>query len=363
MSTLAQRRTALTAQFAEQKVQAALISGLPNVRYLSGFTGSHAMLLVLEDSATLFTDPRYTLQASAESDCRVVIARNSFLPGVLKLVARLRIRKLGIEPERMHVSTMLYIQKAARTLECVPLPPLVERLRMVKSEDEIDAIRRSALINSRAYDRALLKIRPAMTENELASEIDYGQRRFGAEGSAFASIVAAGERSALPHATPGSQPLGTNRLLLMDVGALLGGYCSDMTRVVHLGLPGTKGSPGTKAKKLYRAVLEAQLAAIDAVRPGKTASSVDRAARQVLKQHGLAEVFVHSTGHGLGLEIHEPPRIGRTDKTRLQEGMAITIEPGAYLEGFGGVRIEDTVLVTRNGCEILTPTSKEFVVV
>jgi len=188
----------------------------------------------------------------------------------------------------------------------------------------------------------------------LAAEIDYRMRKLGAEKPAFETIVAAGARSALPHAQPSDKIIGPNELLLIDMGATLAGYASDMTRSVFL------GRAGSRIKRIYEAVLEAQLAALDAVRPGVTAGHVDRQARQALKRRRLDNAFVHSTGHGLGLEIHEPPRLGKNDKTRLQEGMAITIEPGAYLEGFGGVRIEDTAVVTKNGCEILTPTSKEF---
>jgi Xaa-Pro aminopeptidase len=190
-----------------------------------------------------------------------------------------------------------------------------------------------------------------MRETELAAEIDYRNRKLGAEAPSFDTIVAAGERSALPHAHPGPAKIGPG-ILLIDMGAFRDGYASDMTRMVHVG-PAT-----AKYKRAYRAVLEAQLAAIAAVKPGVTTNAVDRAARSTLKRHGLDREFVHSTGHGLGLEIHEPPRIGRKDKTKLEAGMAITIEPGIYIEGWGGIRIEDTVLVTANGCEILTPTSK-----
>lgn len=356
MSTLSERREALAATLREHNTEAALISGLPNVRYLSGFTGSNALLLITRNSSTLFTDPRYTIQASQESDCKVIIAKRSLLPEAVKLVSRKRIRRLGVEPNRMQVSEWLELQKQ-RSITMLPLPPLVEQLRIVKSQDEVEAIRQSVLTNSKAYEAVLANIRPEATEAELAAEIEYQQRRHGAEGPAFESIVASGPRSALPHARPTGEQVSVNRLLLFDIGALQTGYCSDMTRVVHL------GRAGNKAKKLYRAVLEAQLAAIDAVKPGVTAGKVDAAARTVLEKHGLGSLFVHSTGHGLGLEIHEPPRLGRKDKTRLQAGMVITIEPGAYIEGFGGVRIEDTVLVTAAGCEILTPTSKDFVVV
>ncbi len=193
-----------------------------------------------------------------------------------------------------------------------------------------------------------------MREAELAAELDYRMRRQGAEGPAFETIVATGTRTALPHARPTSARLVHGALLLVDMGAMLDGYASDMTRMLFL------GRPGARVSRAYNAVLEAQLAAVDAVRAGVPAKAVDRAARRVLASHGLANAFVHSTGHGLGLEIHEPPRIGKKEKTPLERGMAITIEPGVYLEGFGGIRIEDTVAVTDNGCEVLTPTSKEL---
>jgi Xaa-Pro aminopeptidase len=194
-----------------------------------------------------------------------------------------------------------------------------------------------------------------MRERDVAAELDYQMRIFGAEKPAFDTIVASGERTALPHASPTGRRLEENDLLLIDMGACLDGYMSDMTRMAFMGFP------NKRVRGLYAGVLEAQLAAIAVVRPGVTAARVDAAAREVLKRHALDHYFVHSTGHGLGIEIHENPRIGKKDQTRLAAGMAITIEPGAYIEGWGGVRIEDTVLVTANGCEVLTPTTKEFV--
>ncbi len=193
-----------------------------------------------------------------------------------------------------------------------------------------------------------------MRERDLAAEIDLRMRCLGAEKPAFETIVAAGARSALPHAHPTAALLGPQQLVLIDMGSFLDGYASDMTRMLFL------GRPNARVLRLYRAVLEAQLAAIDAVRPGVTTAYVDRRARNVLRAYDLDRAFVHSTGHGLGLEIHELPRIGRKDKTRLAAGMAITIEPGVYLEGAGGIRIEDTLVVTAHGCEVLTPTPKEL---
>jgi Xaa-Pro aminopeptidase len=233
----------------------------------------------------------------------------------------------------------------------------IEELRMVKSAVEIDLIRRSVETNSRAFEQVVARVKPGMKESDLAAELEYRMRRLGAAKPAFETIVAGGARSAWPHAQPTAARLRTGGMVVVDMGAMQEGYASDMTRMLYLGVP------GAKVKRTYRAVLEAQLAAIDAVRAGASTARVDGAARKVLQAYGLDRAFIHSTGHGLGLEIHEPPRIGKRDKTRLQAGMAITIEPGVYLEGFGGVRIEDTVVVTERGCEILTPTSKDLRVI
>jgi Xaa-Pro aminopeptidase len=233
----------------------------------------------------------------------------------------------------------------------------IEELRTVKSPLEIERIRRSVHTNSQAFEQTVGSVRTGMTERDLAAELEYRMRRLGAEKPAFETIVAGGVRSALPHAQPTGAPFRTGELIVVDMGVIEEGYCSDMTRML---LP---GSPGARVKRTYKAVLEAQLAAIDAVRAGARTAAVDAAARNVLKGYGLDQAFIHSTGHGLGLEIHEPPRLGKRDKSRLQAGMAITIEPGVYLEGFGGIRIEDTVVVTEKGCEILTPTGKELRVV
>ena len=337
---------------------ALLISSAANIRYLSGFTGSSGALLVLPDDAILFTDPRYAIQSGRETSCKTKILRGPLLPGVAVALGRKRIRQLGFE--RAHLSfdgfDVLRAQLPINTaLE--PAAGWVEAHRMLKSESEIALIERSVATNSEAFEQAVRRIRTGMREQDLAAEIEYRMRRLGAQKPSFETIVAAGERSALPHAHPTGARLNINQLVLVDMGAFRDGYASDMTRMLFL------GTPGARVKRVYRAVLEAQLAAIDAVRPGVTCAYVDGQARKVLKAEKLDEAFVHSTGHGLGLEIHEVPRVGRKDKTLLQAGMAITIEPGAYLEGFGGVRIEDTVVVTQTGCRVLTPTSKELRVI
>ncbi len=338
------------------KVDALLISAAPNVRYLSGFTGDNGLLLVTPDSQTLFTDPRFTIQAAEECRCEVkTVTKTPLDQAAVQTIRRKRWKRVGFEASRISYEVHQRIAKSlARGVTFVPVGPVVDRLRMVKSDEEIARIRRSVLTNSEAFERVARSIRPGARETAVAAELEYQMRNLGAEKPAFETIVAAGPRSALPHAQPTARRVANDDLLLIDMGACQDGYMSDMTRVLFL------GKPGRRMRSMYRAVLEAQLAAIDAVRPGVTAAYVDRAARRVLAAKGLAKEFVHSTGHGLGLEIHEGPRLGRRDKTRLAAGMVITIEPGAYIRDFGGIRIEDTVLVTKNGCEILTPTSKEL---
>jgi Xaa-Pro aminopeptidase len=261
------------------------------------------------------------------------------------------VRRIGYEPARM-TCEFFDVLKARLPVggSLEPVRGWIEEMRMLKSPSELALIRRSVDTNSRAFEHVVARLKGGVSERDLAAELEYRMRRLGAEKPSFETIVAGGVRSALPHAQPSAARL--SGLVVVDMGAFQDGYASDMTRMLYV------GTPPAKVKRMYRAVLEAQLAAIDAVRAGVRTTAVDGAARKVLQGYGLDRAFTHSTGHGLGLEIHEPPRLGKRDKMRLQAGMAVTIEPGAYLEGFGGVRIEDTIVVTKTGCEILTPTPK-----
>ena len=355
----AERRRRLADSLTQERLDAVAVSHLPNVRYLTGFTGSNALLLVTPARAVLNTDPRYTFQSHQECDCAVRVVSNGTLWAELaRDVTRKGLKTLGVDAAHISHdewrSTSVLLGRAVRMK---PASGLVERLRLVKSAAEIEAIRQAVKVNSKAFERTVRKIRKGLTELEIAAELDHQMRRLHADGPAFDTIVAFAERSALPHARPTAREIDHDQLLLVDMGASLNGYASDMTRVLHI------GKPRDRARRLYDAVREAQLTAIAAVRPGVEASAVDAAARRVLKRFGLDRAFLHSTGHGLGLEIHEGPRLGRKSEAVLEAGMALTIEPGAYIEGFGGVRIEDTVLVTETGVEVLTPTTKELVVI
>jgi Xaa-Pro aminopeptidase len=350
-----QRRKIVAGGLAERKLNGLLVSFGPNLRYLSGFTGSNGLLLLTAGKSILFTDPRYAIQAGQESTCEVHISKGPMVDDVAAAIGKQRLRRVGYEPAMMTCDAFQSFEaKLPEKAGFVAVKGWIEELRAVKSPAEIELIRRSVETNSRAFEKVVTRVRPGMKEQDLAAELEYQMRRMGAERPSFETIVAGGARSALPHAQPTGAKFAAGDLIVVDMGALQDGYCSDMTRMLFL------GAPGAKVKRTYQAVLEAQLAGIAAVKAGARTAAVDAAARNVLKRHGLDKAFVHSTGHGLGLEIHEPPRLGKRDKSRLKAGMAITIEPGVYIEGFGGIRIEDTVLVTEKGCEVLTPTSKEL---
>jgi Xaa-Pro aminopeptidase len=330
------------------------VTALPNVRYLTGFTGSSALLLLSSDRAILFTDPRYQTQAGQECDCDVRIAKGPLLIEVSRWLQRLKIKSLAIEESRISFHDYVHLKELGIGIRLKPVSGVIESLRTVKSPAEVATIQASVQLNSAAFEQALRQFKPTMTEVDLAAEIEYRMRRLGADSTAFETIVASGDRSALPHARPTDHPIRPDELLLIDMGSTVAGYASDMTRTLAV------GKLDQKRRRIYRAVLESQLAAVDAVRPGVTCSHVDGVARRVLRGYGMAKLFIHSTGQGLGLEIHERPRIGRKEATKLEAGMVITIEPGVYQEGLGGVRIEDTVVVTASGSQVLTPTPKEL---
>jgi Xaa-Pro aminopeptidase len=339
-----------------------LVTHLPDLRYLSGFTGSTAALAVTRRAARLFVDGRYASQAAAEvSAAQVeVVARSLSTAAVQWMAAQPGVEFAGFDPEHSTVAHLARWKEALpaklRRNFLSPLAsPLVAPLRMVKDHDELDLMAQAALMGCKLFDHVLTFIRPGIAEFEVAAELEHQARRLGAEGMSFPTIAASGIRSALPHGVASSAKLPRRGFLTLDFGVILHGYCSDMTRTVYL------GRPKAKERAAYQAVFEAQQAGVDAVRPGVSCAEVDEAARGVLRQAGLAEAFTHSTGHGVGLEIHESPRLGVGQSDRLRSGMVITIEPGVYLAGQFGIRIEDTVAVTDTGCQMLTPAPKALI--
>jgi Xaa-Pro aminopeptidase len=334
-----------------------LVTHLPNVRYLCGFSGSAGVLLVEGDRSTLFTDSRYTFQAREEtSGVHIHIAKQGLLRAVGSALGERRGRhRVGYAAGSVTVAQKQALEGAAGTrVRWVSDGGAVEKLRAVKDADELTCMREAASLISGVFGGVVRQIRPGVTELEVAAEIEYAIKRRGGSGPSFETIVASGPRSAWAHARPTAKVLRKSELVVLDQGAILGGYCSDMTRTVFL------GRAPRNVRRLYEAVLQAQNAGKRAIRPGVKAGDVDRAARGVLRRLGLARYFTHSTGHGLGLEVHEMPRLGRGEETVLQEGMVLTVEPGVYVEGLGGIRIEDDVVVTAQGAVDLTTAPRNF---
>jgi Xaa-Pro aminopeptidase len=349
------RISRLRERLADEKLDGLLVSSLPNVHYLTGFSGSAGALLVGPRGSTLFTDPRYDLQAHEEAQgSRVTIVKGDAFAAAAKRAAGTRVARLGFESEAVSFGLHRKLRQWLPGKRLVPAAGLVEALRMQKDEEEIEKIRRAVEMGSRAFTETIPLLRPGITEQEVAAEIEYRMRLYGGERPAFETIVAFGPRTALPHARPGPRPLRQNECILLDLGVILDGYASDMTRTLFL------GSASRKAARIYQAVLEAQQEAEAVIRAGVKCSAVDEAARRVLARWGYASFFTHSTGHGLGREIHEMPRIAQKQSAPLVERAVVTVEPGVYIPGFGGVRIEDVVVVRREGAELLTTTPKEL---
>jgi len=359
----------LRSELEENDLDALLLTHVPNIRYLCGFTGSSAVLLVSDRGSVLFTDGRYRTQAKEEikgakvKDVNLVIAGKSPLAAAAEWLTGRRSStpiSLGIEAESLTAGMrdrLAAILKPKGKARLRSAPPLVERARVVKDAAEIQRIRQAIELGASLFATALRKIRPRVAEIEVAAAMEYEARRGGAEGMSFPTILASGLRSAIVHGRASSARIPRSGFVVCDFGVILAGYCSDRTRTVHV------GRPSVEARRIYEAVLEAQEAAIAAVAPGVTAAEVDAAARRVLRKRKLVRYFTHSTGHGLGLEIHEAPRLAAGQTQKLMPGMVITIEPGTYVPGKWGVRIEDVVVVTTSGCEVLMPTDKELAVI
>ncbi len=344
------------------EISSLLVTHLPDIRYLSGFTGSSAALAVTRRAARLFTDGRYRAQAADEVKAAKVeiVSGAPAVAAVQWLSAQPGVDDAGFDPAWTTVAELSrwkagLLSKLRRKF-LVPLEePLIETLRMVKDEDELELMRKAALLGCRLFDHILKLVRPGLREIDVAAELEYEARRLGAEGMSFETIVASGPRSAMPHGRATTSRLPRRGFLTLDFGVILNGYCSDMTRTIHF------GTPKPKQRSAYERVLEAQQAAVAAVRAGVSCGEVDEAARRVLRDAGLADAFSHSTGHGVGLEIHEPPRVGTNQANTLLPGMVVTIEPGIYLQGQFGIRIEDMVAVTRAGADVMTPSPKALI--
>jgi Xaa-Pro aminopeptidase len=357
---IAGRLPRLRARFEDAEFDALLVTKLANVRYLTGFTGSAGMLLVSVDDALFVTDGRYIEQSKEQLGAANVAAQIEI--GITMAAQRQLLAtavaagtRLGLED---HSITWADQRDFASTFEGVTLAPaglLVEELRRVKDTGEVDRVRAACAIADDAFQSLLPRLADGITEEEFALALEFAMRERGASGNSFDPIIASGPNGAKPHARPSDRRIGRHELIVCDFGCIVDGYCSDMTRTVSV------GDPGADARHLYDVVLESQQAGRAKVAADVECAAVDRASRDVIAAAGWGDAFSHSTGHGVGLEIHEAPRVASTARDTLLVGDVVTVEPGVYLPGVGGVRIEDTVVVTATGAEPLTLTPKDLV--
>lgn len=348
------RQQRLREELKARRLDWLLVSNPINIFYLTGFRGTAGIAALGPAGGILWVDPRYTLQA--ESDARgVEVVEEKH--GLLKAAARWLLKKAGgrVGFDDLNLNSRAFRELkefVARGVRLVAAGGLVEDLRIPKEADEIGKIREAGRVTAEAFEEILREVRPGVKESDLAAELEYRMRRKGAEGAAFETIVASGPRGAFPHARASGKLLDKCDFVIFDLGAIVDGYAADMTRTLYL------GSPTRRVRRLYNAVLEAQQRGLEALSGGVFAGDVDSAVRRVLRRRGFEKFFTHSTGHGVGLEIHEKPRLARGEKTRIEPGCVVTVEPGIYLKDFGGIRIEDTALVGAGKPGILTPASK-----
>jgi Xaa-Pro aminopeptidase len=349
------RRRALGARLDALGVDALFVTDLINVRYLTGFTGSNAQILITPDGGTFLTDGRYVEQAAHEVDgIERRGYRHHYRDEVRRSVASSGAARVGFEANALTVAAHAELAEALGEVELVATRGAVEFGRRVKDEDEWELLRRAQAITDAAFEAVLDRCSVGMTEQQLARDLEHLMRDEGADGLAFDPIVAFGEDAAQPHHEPGHRPLEEGDIVKMDFGALAGGYHADMTRTVCF------GAAPTELRKIHDVVREAQQAGIDAIRAGVSGSEVDAASRAVIEGAGYGERFVHGLGHGVGLQIHERPWLSAHDSEPLPAGTIVTVEPGIYIPGLGGVRIEDTVEVTEDGSRVLPTSTREL---
>ncbi|HUL43391.1 MAG TPA: aminopeptidase P family protein [Bacteroidota bacterium] len=347
----------LRAQFDALKIDAFLVTFLPHIRYLSGFSGSNAICIVTRSSQTILSDGRYTDQIRSEvKEWDVFITKTDLLDEMRKRKLLPRGTRLGFDGNSVHFSQYQEMKKLFPSVKFLPKADCLERIAAVKDAGEVEKIEKAVEISDAVFSELLPLITSGIAELDLAAEISYRQRKHGAEADAFETIVASGERSALPHGKASSKKIQNGEFVTLDFGAVYEGYHSDLTRTVAVGKIPAEG------KKIYSTVHDAQQKAIDAAKSGMKARDLDAVARRHIRKLGYEKFFRHSLGHGIGLQIHEPPRISVLSKAVLEEGNVITIEPGIYVPGFGGVRIEDDIHITDAGIQVLNRSPKELLI-
>lgn len=353
------RIQSLRDSYKKQGIDAFLVTNLNSIKYLTGFLGSAAVLLITKKKAYFITDFRYktVIQGTLPSDYEAVISKQGSFDFLKKYIKKDKLKKIGFESNTLNYDAFLSLKKDFDA-KFVPVAGLIEEIGAVKEDYELDCIRKAVEITDRAFEHILANIVPGKTtEKDLAADISYFQMKLGGEKNAFDPIVASGENSALPHARPTDRVIQYGDLLTLDYGTVYKGFNSDMTRTIAI------GQISDDRRNIYNIVFEAQRRAVDAIKAGVVCKTVDAVARDYISEHGFGDNFGHGLGHGLGYEVHEGPRLNRFSKGKLKVNNVVTVEPGIYIEGLGGVRIEDDVIVTAEGCEILNRTPKELIII
>ncbi|MBM7622747.1 M24 family metallopeptidase [Sporohalobacter salinus] len=351
------RIAALRDKLIELDLDGIIINNPKNRYYLSGFTGTAGTVLITEEEAVLITDFRYIDQANNQAtDFKVVEHGNYKIETLKKELQRLEVEKLGFEACYESYQQYNQYQRKLDFLELIATENVVKKMRKVKDESELNTIQKAVKITDDAFSHIIEYIEPGMTEKEVSLELEYFMKQKGASAKAFDFIVASGKRGAMPHGVATDKEIAVGELVTFDLGCVYQRYNSDLTRNLIIG-----AAPTVKQQEVYETVLEAQLAAIDAIEPGKTGAEIDQVAREIITEAGYGDDFRHGLGHGVGLEVHEGPRLAQNKDKELKPGMVVTVEPGIYLSGWGGIRIEDIVVITEEGCDILTEASKELI--
>lgn len=344
--------------FTDKKIDAMLVTNSTNRRYITGFTGSAGYALITKDKAILVTDFRYIDQAKNQVNGFEVVKHDGLINDVIsELLISNSVNKLGFEQDFVTFSLYGIFSDKFSNVELVPISQVIENLRMIKDNDEIMLIKKATEIADNAFSYILNIIKPNIKETDISLALEYKMRELGAEGISFTSIVASGYRSALPHGAASDKEVKSGDFVTMDFGAIYNGYVSDMTRTVVV------GKPSEKQREIYKIVLEAQLEGVNHIKPGMTCKEADALTRDIITKYGYGEYFGHGTGHGIGLDVHEGPTVSFRSDTVLTPGMIVTVEPGIYIPDFGGVRIEDDILITETGREVLTKSNKDLIII
>ncbi|HDV8363520.1 MULTISPECIES: M24 family metallopeptidase [Bacillus] len=351
------RITNIQKQLHNYGIDGLLITKKENRQYATNFTGSAGVVLIAAHKAIFITDFRYVDQAKTEiKAAEIIMHKGNLEEEVANQVSKLKIQKLGIEDNNMTLQQFKKLQKYIH-IEMVPVCEIIEDIRLIKDTSEIETMKIAATIADEAFHHIVTFLKPGISETDVRDELEFFMRKKGATSSSFQIIVASGVRSSLPHGVASNKIIERGDIVTLDFGALYDGYCSDITRTVAI------GEPSEEFQKIYNVVREALKRGTEAIKPGETAKSIDDITRNYITEHGYGQYFGHSTGHGLGLEIHEPLRLSQESKATLQEGMVVTVEPGIYIPNWGGCRIEDDIVITKDGYDVITKSNRELIII